>query len=117
MKLIYKKIQIALFLFCIILLSAFLMPDMNIRAQSGSDFKISGYADTYYAYDNDNNGSPLRQFSVISPVRDQFRINLAQITGKYSNKNLRSTVTLQFGHRRQTNIFSLFRKRMLDFVR
>lgn len=97
MKLIYEKIQIKLFLYCIILLNAFLLPGLNIRAQSGSDFKISGYADTYYAYDNDNNGNSLRQFSVISPVRDQFRINLAQVTGKYAYKNLRGTVTLQFG--------------------
>lgn len=97
MKLIYKKIQIVLFLFCIILLCALSMTNLNIKAQSGSDFKISGYADTYYAYDNDKNGTSLRQFSVISPVRDQFRINLAQVTGKYAYKNLRGTVTLQFG--------------------
>ena len=69
----------------------------NSEAQTEPDFKISGYADTYYAYDNDNNGSNLRQFSVISPIRDQFRINLAQVTGKYTNKNIRGTVTLQFG--------------------
>ncbi len=67
------------------------------EAQTDPEFKISGYADTYYAYDNDKNGSNLRQFSVISPIRDQFRINLAQVTGKYTNNNIRGTVTLQFG--------------------
>lgn len=66
-------------------------------AQTESPFTFSGYADTYYAYDNDNNGSILRQFSVISPVRDQFRINLAQVTGKYTNKYIRGMITLQFG--------------------
>lgn len=94
---IYSKIHFVVFLVCITMLNILLMSNLNIKAQSGSDFKISGYADTYYAYDNDNNGNSLRQFSVISPVRDQFRINLAQITGKYTYKNLRSTVTLQFG--------------------
>ena len=69
----------------------------NSKAQSDPEFKITGYADTYYAYDNDKNGSNLRQFSVISPIRDQFRINLAQVTGKYTNNNIRGTVTLQFG--------------------
>lgn len=67
---------------------------LKIKAQ---DFKISGYADTYYAYDNDKNGMSLRQFSAIAPVRDQFRINLAQITGRYSAEKIRGVVTLQFG--------------------
>ncbi len=72
----------------LILIFAFissLLPLTRAGAQTGPDFKISGYADMYYAYDNDNSGSNLRQFSVISPIRDQFRINLAQLTGTYTN--------------------------------
>ena len=83
------------FLRFIIIVSALCLS--KAEAQTESNFKFSGYADTYYAYDNDNNGSILRQFSVISPVRDQFRINLAQVTGKYTNKNIRGMITLQFG--------------------
>ncbi len=81
----------------IIFIFGSVFPGSKIRAQNESNFKISGYADFYYASDNDNNGSDLRQFSVLSPVRDQFRINMAQVTGKYTNNNIRGMLTLQFG--------------------
>ncbi len=68
-----------------------------INAQSESKFKVSGYVDTYYAYDNDKNQSQLRQFSAIAPIRDEFRINLAQLTGRYSSDKVRGALTLQFG--------------------
>jgi hypothetical protein len=83
-------------LFFLILVTITLIGKLS-NAQDESNFKISGYADTYYAYDNDNNGSNLRQFSVISPIRDQFRINMAQITGKYTYDNIKGMITLQFG--------------------
>jgi len=69
----------------------------DVRSQTEPSFKVSGYVDTYYAYDNDKNGTSLRQFSAIAPIRDEFRINLAQITGKYSSDRIRGIVTLQFG--------------------
>lgn len=61
------------------------------------EFSFSGYADTYYSYDNDKNGAPLRQFSAIAPVRDEFRINLAQVSVKYTDKKVRGIVTVHFG--------------------
>lgn len=97
MKINYKKFLIQiLYLFSAVIVSA-LFSINETSAQTGQDFKISGYADFYYANDNDNNGSNLRQFSVISPVRDQFRINLAQVSGKYTNNRIRGIITLQFG--------------------
>ncbi|MEO8209567.1 MAG: outer membrane beta-barrel protein [bacterium] len=92
-----KKNPSRLVLIFIVLIFGLILSSSKINAQSETDFKISGYADFYYAYDNDNNGSDLRQFSVLSPIRDQFRINFAQVTGKYTNKNIRGMVTLQFG--------------------
>lgn len=93
-----NKIYNRLSLFMLVIsITVPLILNSTIKAQTEPDFKISGYADFYYAYDNDKNGSNLRQFSVLSPVRDQFRINLAQVTGKYTNDNTRGIVTLQFG--------------------
>lgn len=69
----------------------------NCKILFAQDFKISGYADTYYAYDNDKNGMSLRQFSAIAPIRDQFRMNFAEISGKYNAEKIRGIVSLQFG--------------------
>ncbi|MBK9332585.1 MAG: porin [Ignavibacteria bacterium] len=79
----------------IVILSAVI--NSNLKSQTESDFKFSGYTDTYYAYDNDKNGNSLRQFSALAPVRDEFRINTAQITGRYTSDKIRGIVTLQFG--------------------
>lgn len=97
MKKQYTRHAIKIKIIFVLLLIESLIFNTSIKAQSEPDFKISGYADFYYAYDNDNNGSDLRQFSVLSPIRDQFRINMAQVTGKYLNNNIRGMVTLQFG--------------------
>lgn len=97
MKINYKSYNRQDLCFAIVFIIFTALCFTKAEAQTESNFSISGYADTYYAYDNDNNGNILRQFSVISPVRDQFRINLAQVTGKYINKNIRGMITLQFG--------------------
>jgi opacity protein-like surface antigen len=60
------------------------------------ELTLSGYVDAYIAYDNDK-GNPVRQFSAIAPYRDEFRINLAMIALRYSSKQIRSNVALQFG--------------------
>jgi opacity protein-like surface antigen len=60
------------------------------------ELTLSGYVDTYYAYDNDK-GNSLRQFYVSSPVRDEFRINLAMLALRYSSKNIRGNIAIQFG--------------------
>jgi len=57
---------------------------------------INGYADVYIAYDNDKNVSP-RSFSAVAPYRDEFRLNLAQISIKYAAEKIRSTITIHYG--------------------
>lgn len=90
-----KKNKLFLYLF-ILYISLFIFFSLKSFAQE-NPFTVNGYVDTYYSYDTDRNGNILRQFSAAAPARDKFRINLAQLTGKYSSDNLRSTVTLQFG--------------------
>lgn len=68
----------------------------GIFGNINEDLTISGYVDTYIAYDNDK-GNHLRQFSVAAPYRDEFRINLAMIAFRYSAKHIRGTAVLQFG--------------------
>jgi len=60
------------------------------------ELTLSGYVDAYVAYDNDK-GNELRQFTVLAPYRDEFRINLAMLALRYSAKNIRGNVALQFG--------------------
>ena len=57
---------------------------------------INGYIDTYISWDNDK-GNPQRQFSAISPYRDEFRLNLAQISAKYESDRVRGIATMHFG--------------------
>jgi Putative beta-barrel porin-2, OmpL-like. bbp2 len=97
MMTVYGKNSSKQLLIFLALILSLILHCSKVTAQNESHFTFSGYADFYYAYDNDNNGSDLRQFSVISPIRDQFRINIAQVTGKYLNDNIRGMLTLQFG--------------------
>ncbi|MEO8446157.1 MAG: outer membrane beta-barrel protein [bacterium] len=93
---IYKRSSILQIVFLTIITSIFSYT-AELKAQTESSFKVSGYVDTYYAYDNDKNGNSLIQFSAIAPVRDEFRINLAQFTGKYTSDRMRAIATFQFG--------------------
>ncbi len=70
---------------------------LSFSLADAQTFKVNGYVDAYYAYDDDNNGSSLRQFSAVASVRDQFRLNLAQVTGTYSASKVRGIATFQFG--------------------
>jgi hypothetical protein len=61
-------------------------------------FKLSTYIDAYYAYDNDKNiFQEQRLIDLISPHRDQIRLNIAALSLKYNTEKIRSTVTLQYG--------------------
>lgn len=60
------------------------------------ELTLSGYVDSYIAYDNDK-GNSLRQFSVIAPYRDEFRINIAMLALRYAAKNIRGNVAIHFG--------------------
>ncbi len=86
----------------IILVFSFLNTSAQEKEKKGlfagfpEELTLSGYVDTYIAYDNDK-GNPIRQFSAIAPYRDEFRINLAMIALRYSSKIVRGNVALQFG--------------------
>lgn len=62
------------------------------------DFSISTYVDTYYSIDNDKSaGSNPRMFDLLSPYRDQFGLNIAQVSLKYNTDKIRGTFTLHYG--------------------
>ena len=89
----------------IILFFCFAVIHLNqVKAQDssglyfGNNLKISAYVDAYYSYDTDRKND-LKQFSTYSPYRDQFRLNIAQISLKYKPEkdNIRGIFTLQYG--------------------
>ena len=57
---------------------------------------IGAYVDTYIAYDDDK-GNSLRQFSVNAPYRDEFRLNMAMVSVRYSSARVRGNIAIQFG--------------------
>lgn len=62
------------------------------------NFKLSTYVDAYYAYDNDKNiDKTPRLLDLISPYRDQIRLNIAAVSLKYGTEKIRSTVTIHYG--------------------
>jgi len=62
------------------------------------NFKVSSYVDAYYAYDNDKNvDKGPRLLDLISPYRDQIRLNIASLTLKYNTEKIRSTFTVHYG--------------------
>ncbi|MCE1165955.1 MAG: porin [Bacteroidetes bacterium] len=62
------------------------------------NFNISTYIDTYYSIDNDKSaGKNPRMFDLLSPYRDQFGLNIAQVSLKYNAEKIRGTFTLHYG--------------------
>ncbi len=78
----------------------FLLPSVVISQSDISkilkDVEVSGLVSFYYAYDTDK-GQSLRQFSAMSEIRNQFRIDLAQISAKYESDFIRGKTTFHFG--------------------
>ncbi|MGV8019195.1 MAG: outer membrane beta-barrel protein [Ignavibacteria bacterium] len=60
------------------------------------NFSFSTYMDVYYAYDTDKDKTP-RQFALLSPYRDEFRLNIAQVSLKYNSDKVRGVMTLHYG--------------------
>jgi len=96
------KYRINYFFLLIILIAAVISASSQEKKEKGlfagfpEELTLTGYVDVYYAYDNDK-VTPLRQFSVIAPYRDEFRINLAMLALRYSSKHIRSNIAIQFG--------------------
>lgn len=59
-------------------------------------FTLSGYIDTYYSRDNDNDHT-IDRFPGISAYRDEYRLNIVQLSAKYSKENVRGNITFQYG--------------------
>ncbi|MDD5363321.1 MAG: outer membrane beta-barrel protein [Ignavibacteria bacterium] len=81
----------------------FLLPNISVSQDKDilnyfKNFSISTYVDAYYSYDNDKNvfDGP-RLFGSLSPYRDQFRLNIAQVSLKYSAEKIRGTFTIHYG--------------------
>ncbi len=68
-----------------------------IKSQDFTKFKLSGYVDTYYAWDDDKNGNSIRQFSSTVPYREEFRLNIAQVSLKYNDTKVHGVLTLHYG--------------------
>ena len=80
-----------------ILILTLLFAAQFIKSQDFTKFSISGYVDTYYAWDDDKNGNPIRQFSSTVPYREEFRLNIAQVSLKYNDAKVRGMLTLHYG--------------------
>lgn len=66
------------------------------------DISLSVYIDAYYAADTDKDRNSLL-FSSLSPYRNTFGLNIAQISLKYKSDKVRSTATMHFGDIPETN--------------
>ena len=74
---------------------------INVFAQDSSQhsmFSFSGYADAYAAsYSDSLKVSDYQKYATISPRSNQFGLNIAMLTAKYSSKDVRSVFTIQYG--------------------
>jgi hypothetical protein len=86
------------FIFSIIVLVSLLTIESNSQ---NFNFKVSGYADVYYAADNDASIdvlSSMRRFSFINSKKDQFGLNVAQISTNFQYKDqVRGNITFHAG--------------------
>jgi hypothetical protein len=78
-----------------------LLAAANCSAQSKdsvSEFKISGYADAYYARYSDSVGvGNYQKFAAISPRSKEFGLNVIQLTAQYVAPKVRAIATLHYG--------------------
>lgn len=60
------------------------------------NFSLSAHADAYYGWNTDKD-SRFRLFDCVDPIRDEFRLNIAQVSLKYDSDIIRGIVTLHYG--------------------
>jgi hypothetical protein len=96
-KIILKSVTTVIF-FALLINNSFSQEKQGsgILSNLAEGLSINGYIDTYISWDNDKQAS-IRQFSSVSPYRDEFRINLAQISAKYEADRIRGIATIHFG--------------------
>jgi opacity protein-like surface antigen len=72
--------------------------DSILIKKDSAKIEISGYIDAYYAHYTDSVGvGKYQKFPAASPRNDQFGLNVAMITAKYSSENVRGIVTVHYG--------------------
>jgi hypothetical protein len=99
-----KIISTALIFVVFFTLSKFSVAQNKDITEFFKNFKLSTYVDAYYAYDNDKNiFQEQRELDLISPYRDQFRLNIAAVSLKYGTEKIRSTFILHYGDIPATN--------------
>ncbi|MEO8399477.1 MAG: outer membrane beta-barrel protein [Ignavibacteriaceae bacterium] len=82
------------FLTFVIILSVF--NSKNLVSQT-SDWVFSGYADAYGAYYTDSVGiANYQKFPSVSPRSNQFGLNVASLSAKYSSDRVRGIITLHY---------------------
>ena len=79
-------------------ISFFSSKNLFAQKKDSAKLQISGYADAYYALYNDSAGrGNFQKFPSISPVSNNFGLNVAQLSLKYDDKNIRGLVILHYG--------------------
>jgi hypothetical protein len=70
----------------------------DAQKDSASGLKFSFYVDAYYAHYTDSVGhGKYEKFGYVSPISDNFGINIAQLSVQYTSSKVRSTITIQYG--------------------
>ena len=78
---------------------SFLSADSTFgQSKDSSKLTITGYIDAYYAVYNDSVGSgKYQKFPTVSPVSNNFGLNIAQLSFKFDARNIRGQVILHYG--------------------
>ena len=83
------------------IIAIFLLVAISCAGQfkdSTSEFKLSGYADAYYARYSDSVGrGNYQKFAAVSPRSGEFGLNIIQLTAQYTSTHIRAVATLQYG--------------------
>jgi Putative beta-barrel porin-2, OmpL-like. bbp2 len=93
MKTIKTILLVALF---VSLSSASFSQDKESILKYFENFKLTAYADAYYGWNTDKT-SKIRKFDGMDMTRDEFRLNIAQLSLAYNSGGVRGIVTFHYG--------------------
>lgn len=91
-----KNQKIILYLFIVLILSGKLNAQDSLFSFLPKNLELHGFIDTYYNYNSDKSSNP-KFFPSVSPFRDQFRINISQLSLRYNSDEFRGNLTFQYG--------------------
>jgi len=90
-----KKRLLTIFIFFSVFPSVLFAQD-SLFSFLPKNFELHGFIDTYYEYNTDKQNS-LKLFPTVSPYRNEFRLNIAQLSLKYNDEAIRSSLTFHYG--------------------